>query len=336
MEKNPLPVYQTIRKNIESGKIESIYFFGGEELYFGDRLADLLQEKVVDPSMKDFNEIILYGADATDGAVAEACMQFPMMADKTLVILREASKLKSWDKLIPYLKNPQPTTVLVIVHPGKLDGRKEISKVMKKQAKVYFEVGELYENKLSEFIEFRLREMQRKASPESVKILCEFLGSDLHRIDNELKKLVNNINENDVITPEIIEEFVGISKIYNPFEFSRAILMRDVPKAHSIAKVFEANPKLGSILSLVPLLYSYFSKLLILHAGKINQANEAAKAIGISPYFVGDYLMGKQKYSYADTLKAITILRKFDGYSKGIGGNANPRLLTQLVCEIAM
>jgi DNA polymerase III subunit delta len=336
MEKNPLPIYQSIRNNIEAGKIENVYFFGGEELYFGDRLADLLQQKVVDPAMRDFNEIILYGADTTAGAVVEACMQFPMMADKSMVILREASKLKSWDNLIPYLKKPQPSTVLVIIHPGKLDGRKEISKVMKKEAKVYFEVGELYEDKLQSFINFRLQEMQRRATPESIKILCDFLGSDLHRIENEIHKLVNNINENDVITPELIEEYVGISKIYNSFEFGKAILMRDVPKAHNIAKVFEANPKLGSILSLVPLLYSYFSKLLILHAGKITQSNEAAKAIGISPYFVGDYLTGKQRYSYSDTLKAITILRKYDGYSKGVGGNANPRLLTQLICEIAM
>lgn len=336
MDKNALSAYRKLREEIRSGKLHNIYCLSGVESYYGDKLAELLLSTVVDPSMKDFNEIVLYGPDVDGSQVVEACKQFPMMSDKILIVLREANRMKNWDALMTYVKKPQPSTVLAIVHPGKLDGRKEVTKILKKHSDVFFETMETYDNKLPEFVEFRLKEMNRRATPESIRILCEFIGSDLHRIDNELKKLESNIGPDEEITPDIIEEFVGISKIYNNFEFSRAVLMRDVPKAMNIAKVFEANPKLAPLLVITSLLYSSFSKLLLLHATKINDQNEAARALGMSPYFVHEYITAKKRYTYAETLRIISLLRKFDGYSKGVGGNVHPPLLSQLICEIAL
>src|SRR5690606_5522144 len=89
------------------------------------------------------------------------------------------------------------------------------------------------------------------------------------------------------ITPQIIEENIGISKDFNNFELQNAIGAKDVKKAFAIMQYFSQNPKNNPLVMTVALLYSFFSKLLKYHA--LTNKADAAKELGVHPFFIKDY-----------------------------------------------
>jgi DNA polymerase III subunit delta len=323
-----------ILKDVNTGQFKPVYVLSGEESYYLDKIAEAIERKGVDESQKDFNQVVMYGQDANAVKIMEACNQYPMMAERVVVIVKEAHQVRL-DDLEGYFEKPQPTTVLVLVHPKKLDGRKGYTKKLKKNDQcVLLETKKHYDNELPAFVEYRLREMAFSADLRSLAILSEYLGNDLHRIDNELKKLSQSLPPSTTLTPEIIEEYVGISKIYNPFEFANALMARDFPKAMTIVKGFEANPKAHPLVATIAILYGYFAKLLQVHAHKITDSRKAASVLGVNPFFAQDYVNAAKKYTFAEGLKIMALLRKYDRIAKGVGGNAKPNTLTELVCSI--
>ncbi len=333
----PDQTYVQLSKEIRHKSFCPVYMFTGEESFYGDILAEQIEKHALSDDQRDFNQVVMYGAECNAQKILEACNQFPMMAERVLVIVKEAHKVdKGLDDLIPYLQKPNANTVLVIVHPKKLDGRKALSKTIKKLKDVAVLDGKpLYDNQLPAFINYRLSELNFTADQKVQLILSEYLGNDLHRINNELKKLAAALPPNTTITADIIEEYVGISKIYNPFELNSALLNRDLAKCATIAKGFEANPKKFPLIALVSTMYMAFTKVLLIHAQKIKSEREAASALRLPPMFAAEYVAASRKYSYAETLRTMSILRKYDRISKGIGGNMADDTLTELVCTIA-
>lgn len=332
--KIPDEQYVTLTREIRIGSFRAAYVLSGEETFYCDLLADEIERRALDDAQRDFNQVVMYGKETEAKQIIEACNQYPMMSERVVVIVKEAH-LIDLDGLIPYLKKPHPTTVLVLVHPKKLDGRRALAKTVKKLENVAFlDSKMIYDNQLPEFINYRLKELDLTADAKVEMILSDYLGNDLHRINNEIKKLAAALPVNTKITSDIIEEYVGISKIYNPFELNSALLNRDLAKCAIIVKGFEANPKKFPLLVIVNIVYLAFSKLLLLHSQKITNERAAASVLRLPPMFASEYVKGTRHYSYAETLRAISLLRKFDRISKGIGGNQTSDSLTELICMI--
>lgn len=326
--------YAIYQREIAEGKFRSVYFLAGDEPFYGDLLAEDIEKNALNDGERDFNQVVMYGKECDAQTIQEACNKYPMMAQRMVVIVKEAH-LISLDGILPYFKNPQATTVLVLVHPKKIDGRKAYAKELKKLDKVaVLNTAKLYDNQLPEFVKYRVKELGLNTDDKVAFILSEYLGNDLHRINNELKKLASVLPKGSTITSDTIEAYVGISKIYNVFELNSAILSRDMKKCATIIRGFEANPKDFPLLVLTALIYSALSKILILHAQKITTPQAAASALKVSPFFVGEYINATKKYSYAETLRAISILRKFDRMARGIGGNKADDSLSEMVYMI--
>ena len=186
----------------------------------------------------------LYGRDTTIDEIISNSKRFPMMAERQVVIVKEAQDLsRTIEKLVPYAENPQPTTVLVVCYKyKKIDKRKKLHKVIGKSG-VIFEGKRLYENQVGDWIMKALKSRGYSISPKAAQMLVEFLGTDLGKIDNELQKLQLICPEGTTISPEIIEENIGISKDFNNFELRNAIGEKDSLKAHRIINYFAQNPK---------------------------------------------------------------------------------------------
>lgn len=323
--------FVTYQREIAEGKFRSVYLLAGEEPFYGDLLADEIEKNALNDGERDFNQMVMYGKECDAQTILEACNKYPMMAQRMVVIVKEAHMI-SLDGLIPYFSNPQATTVLVLVHPKKIDGRKAYAKELKKLNQVaVLNTGKLYDNQLPDFVKYRVKALGLNTDDKVAYILSEYLGNDLHRINNELMKLATVLPKGAAITSDTIEAYVGISKIYNPFELNSAILSRDVNKCATIVRGFEANPKDFPLLVITALIYSAMSKLLILHAQKITNPQAAASALRVSPFFVSEYLNATKKYSYAETLRAISILRKYDRIARGIGGNKANDSLSEMI-----
>ena len=321
--------------DIRSGNFKPIYFLMGEEAYYIDQIADFIEENALDPSQRDFNQMILYGRDVSIDDIVGQAKRFPMMADRQVVIVKEAQDLsRTIEQLAAYAENPQPTTVLVICYKYKtLDKRKKLYKTLGKSGEL-FTSKKLYENQVPDWIRRVLKGRGYSIAPKAAQMLVEFIGTDLSKINNELEKLQLIVPVGTEISPEIIEENIGISKDFNNFELQKAIGERNIKKAYHIANHFAQNPKNHPLVMTVALLYSFFNKLLKYHA--LPDPSAAPKVLGVNPYFIRDYQTAARNYPMKRVSAIIKGIRKVDMKSKGVGAHnmSQADLLKELLITI--
>ncbi|WP_276166640.1 DNA polymerase III subunit delta [Zobellia alginiliquefaciens] len=326
-----------IVSDIKNGTIKPIYFLFGEEPYYIDAIASYIEKNVLAEEEKGFNQMVLYGKDVTIDDIVSNAKRYPMMAERQVVIVKEAQHLvRTIENLTSYVDNPQPTTVLVVCYKyKKLDKRKKLYKSVKK-AGVLFESKKLYENQVSDWIRKNLQGRGYSISHKAAILLTEFLGTDLSRINNEIEKLQLVLPQKSEITPTDIEAHIGISKDYNNFELKKAIGERNVLKATRIINYFAQNPKDNPFVLTVTLLHTFFSQLLQYHGLKDHSAKSVASALRINPYFVGEFQTAARNYPMRKVSGIISALREMDLKGKGVGANVNSQadLLKELLVKI--
>lgn len=312
-----------ITKDIKAGNVKPIYFFMGEEPYYIDKLTEFIEDNILTEDEKGFNQMVLYGRDTTVEEVVSNAKRFPMMADKQVVIVKEAQELsRTIDKLEAYAENPQPSTVLVFAYKYKtLDKRKKVTKILEKNGLV-FESKKLYENQVGDWLKRVLKGHEYSIDPKAAAMLIEFLGTDLSKISNEIDKLKIILPKGHTISPKDIEENIGISKDFNVFELRKAIGERDQLKAYKIIDYFAKNPKDNPLVVTNGLVFSFFLQLLQYHGLKDKSKANVAKVLKINPYFVGDYEVAFRNYPMKKVSAIVNTLREIDVKSKGVGSNS--------------
>ncbi|MAB49603.1 MAG: DNA polymerase III subunit delta [Flavobacteriaceae bacterium] len=324
--------------DIKKGQIKPIYFLMGEEAYYIDKISDFIEDNLLDEAEKGFNQMVLYGRDVAIDDIVSNAKRYPMMAERQVVIVKEAQDLsRTIEKLASYAENPQPTTVLVVNYKyKKIDKRKALYKAINKNGSVVFESKKLYDNQVPDWIRRVLKGQGYDISPKAAQMLVEFLGTDLSKVNNELDKLKIVLPKGTQITPDHIEENIGISKDFNNFELRKAVGERNIVKAHQIAKYFADNPKDNPMVVTVALLFNFFSQLLHLHGMTDKNPRSVASALRVNPYFVNEYLTAARNYPMKKVSAVVALLREFDVKSKGVGANAVPQgdLLKELLVRI--
>ena len=326
-----------IVNDIKAGNIKPIYFLMGEESYYIDKLSDYIEENVLSEDEKGFNQTVLYGRDVTIEDIVSTAKRYPMMAERQVVIVKEAQHLsRTIDKIESYAENPMPTTVLVICYKYKtLDKRKKVTKLLAKNGIVY-ESKKLYENQVGDWIKRVLSGKKYSIEPKANAMLVEFLGTDLSKINNELEKLQIILPKGSTITPHHIEENIGFSKDFNVFELRKAIGDRNQLRAYTIADNFAQNPKDNPIVMTTSLVFSFFVQLLKYHGLKDKNPNNVAKVLGVNPFFLKDYDIALKNYPMRKVSQIVASLRDVDVKSKGVGANALPQsdLLREMLFKI--
>ena len=326
-----------IINDINAKKFQPIYFLMGEEPYYIDRISEYIEDNVLSEEEKGFNQVVLYGRDVSLDDIVGQAKRYPMMAEKQVVIVKEAQDLsRSIEKLESYANNPQPSTVLVINYKyKKIDKRKSLYKALNKKALV-FESTKLYENQVADWIRRVMSGDGYSISFKAAQMLVEFLGNDLGKITNELNKLKIVLPPNSEITPEHIEENIGISKDYNNFELIKAIGEREQLKAYKIITYFGDNPKDNPLVVTIALLYNFFRLVLILHGISDKSPRNVASVLKVNPYFANDYITASRNYSMKKVSAIISELRSIDLKGKGVGSRAVSQkdLLKELMVQI--
>jgi DNA polymerase-3 subunit delta len=326
-----------IINDIKVGNIKPIYFLMGEEPYYIDKITEYLEHNLLTDDEKGFNQMVLYGVDTTIEDIVANAKRYPMMAERQVVIVKEAQNLvKTIDKLESYAENPQPTTVLVMAYKYKtLDKRKKITKTLTKHGLV-FESKKMYENQVGQWINRVLQGRGLSIEPKANAMLVAFMGNDLSRISNELTKLEIILPKGSTITPHHIEENIGFSKDYNVFEFRKAIGDKNQLKAYQIAEYFAQNQKENPLVLVNGQVFSFFSSLLQYHGLKDKSPSNVAKVLRVNPYFVDDYIVAAKNYPMKKVSSIIAAIRDLDVKSKGVGANALPvsDLLKELLVKI--
>ena len=322
--------------DIKEGKIAPIYFLMGEEAYYIDMISDYIESTVLEEGEKGFNQMVLYGKEVSIQDIVSNSKRYPMMAERQVIIVKEAQNLnKTIEQLVDYAKNPQPTTVLVFNYKYKtLDKRKSLYKALSKFA-VIFESKKVYDDKIPSWIQSFLRSKQISITPKAALMLSEFLGNDLSKIANELNKLEIVLGAKKEVTPEIIEENIGISKDFNNFELQTALGNLDHKKAYQIVHYFAQNSKQHPFVLTISALYVYFTKLMTVHTVRDKNPSTVAKSLGINPYFVNEYIAASRNFPMKRISGVLETLRTYDTKSKGVGANLSPKdLYNELIYNI--
>ncbi len=329
--------YEEIISDLKNRIYKPVYFLAGEEPYYIDLITDYIQEKVLPETEKAFNQIIMYGDDTNIPSIIDTARRFPMMSTHQVLIIKEAQTLKKLEDLIIYLEKPLLSTILVFSYKYKtIDKRTKLYKVLESHG-VYFESARIRDYLIPPWIERYLMVKGIKAEPNASALLTEYLGTDLHKIVNELDKLIITLPAGKpVITIELIERNIGISKDYNNFELQKAIGDKNILKANMIVHYFADNPKDNPITLSIASLFGFFSKLLTFHYLTDKSKNNVAAVLKVNPFFVKDYESAASRYNVSKTVQIISLLRLYDLKSKGYcdPGTDPGDLLKELVFRI--
>ena len=332
--------YSSIMKELQSGQYRPVYYLMGEESYYIDKICDYIAEHALQPEERDFNQTIMFGSDVNASQIVDAARRYPMMAERQVIIVKEAQNLKNTDALEKYLKQPSVTTVLVICHKnGKIDGRKREYVKAIQQAGILFESQKVKDRDLPAFIEEFVKQKNASIDPKSTQLIADAIGSDLSRLVSELEKVLLGLpEESRRITPQVVEDRIGVSKDFNGFELRDAIVNRNVYKANQIINYFDKNPKAGSIYSFLPMLFNYFQNLMIAFysPNKDSQEEVAAWLELRSPWAAKDYMTGMRNFTAMKTMQIISKLREIDAKSKGLDNPNTPpeELMKELIFYI--
>jgi DNA polymerase-3 subunit delta len=329
--------YEEIISDLKKRIFKPVYFLAGEEPYYIDHISDYIEDNVLPEAEKSFNQTVMYGEDTSIPAIIDTAKRFPMMSSHQVVIIKEAQSLKKPEDLVLYLEKPLLSTILVICYKYKsLDKRTKLFKTLETHG-VYYESSKIRDYQIPAWIERYLMTKGIKTDPSASAMLTEFLGTDLHKIVNELDKLIITLPpEKPVITTELIEKNIGISKDYNNFELQKAIGQKNILKANMIINYFANNPRDNPITLTIASLFGFFSKLLTYHYLADKSKNNVAAALKINPFFVKDYESSAARYNSAKTTHIIGLLRTYDLRSKGFGdaGTDAGDLMKELVYKI--
>lgn len=332
-------VFEEICRDITARKFLPIYVLVGEEPFFMEQITDLLLKNVLEESERDFNQVILYGADTDAAMIINAARRFPMMSEYQLVVVKEAQLVRDIELLANYVKNPLTSTILVINYKYKtLDRRKTLAAATEKNG-VLFESKKIPDYKMPTFITSFMQQRSVGIDVKAAQMLSDYLGNDLNRLSKELDKLTIILPENAPkrVTPELIEQNIGISKEYNNFELIKAIATKDILKVNRIAQYFEKNPKNNPIQMTLPVLFNYFSNLLICYYSKDRSENGLMMALGLRGTFqVKDYSIGLRNYSAMKVFNLISDIRTADARSKGVENSSasDADILKELLYKI--
>ena len=309
--------------DIKAGKFKPVYLLTGDENYYIDVVSDYFENNVIDPSLRDFDQTVLYGKETDMATVIGNAQRFPMMSPIHLVLVKEAQEIPTaqWELLANYLKQPAPTSVLVFCYRHKkLDKRTAAYKAIDKTGAVY-ETPRVYDNQIPGWIASQVQSRGYTIGDKAAMLMAESLGTDLGKIANELGKLYPLLPAGGAITEQLVEQQIGISKDYNVFELQKAIGRRDPVMCNRIVDYFAANPKNNPLPPIVANLYSYFLKVMWYH--QLENKSDAPKVLGCPPSFVQDYALAARNYPLGKLASCIGYLYDIDLRSKGVRNSGN-------------
>ncbi len=314
--------FAQIQKQVQSRKFAPLYYFYGDEPYFIDQLTRMVEDHALNPGEEAFNKSVVYGGDVEAPKLLNELRSFPMLAQRRLVVLKEAQRMNKnvIEKITPYLENPLDSTVFVMAFKGgKIDGRSKAVKLLKEKG-VVFESKPLYENQVAGWIGQYLKEKGYQAKPEALTVMVAYLGANLGLIANEIEKIMLYLKGKgtDVITPEVVYEVINVDKDFNVFELMNVLGNRDHSRSHFIVSQMMRNVKDNPPILIVNQLFQFFNKLTLCRSAGATTDKAIAETLSISPFIAKQYAAGLRSYNTRELHRNLVYILEADLFLKGV------------------
>lgn len=309
-----------------------LYFVYGDEPFLANELQEALIEYGLESHERDFNLDMVYATESNSVKTVALCNAYPMMAERRIVIVRDFEKLAQNALFAEYAKHPNPTAVVLLLCGSKPNMASNPYKALK-QAAVAIEVKAMKENQLGGWIQKRFSAVHKKIRPEAIQMLVDLNGNGLQNLAAEVDKLVSYIGKRDEVTREDVLDVGGHAREFNVFELQKSIGEADFLSANRIMEQMlqQKTNAAGEALMIIAMLTRYFTVLWKLTGCQPNLTDKAkAERVGISPYFIKEYLFSMRHYSYPRIQRAFATLLAADYELKG-GATREPALILSLM-----
>ena len=322
------------------GKFAPVYLLMGEEPYYPDKACDAIIEYALQDYERDFNQTIFYGLDTDATNLASEARSYPMMADRRLVVLKEAQSMKTLEDLATYCEEPMDSTVLVILlHGARVDKRRGLYKNVSKNG-IVLDSTALRDYEADRWIAAYYRERGLTIAPDASQLLIESAGTDLGRIVVETDKMLKNLPEGTTnVTIRDVEKNVGLSREYSIFELTKELAFHNAPKALRIAANVGSTPRFAMPMA-TAMLFNYFYKVLkyevLLQENPNPPADVKTKVLGVPPFLFKEYDAAVVSYPLRSCMQVLALIEEYDYKGKGgDGGGATPsEQLVELITKI--
>ncbi len=291
---------QELEKQIKTGSFQPVYFFYGEEPFLVERAGRRVMEQAVDPTMKDFNLNIYYGADCKGTEILDTSQTLPMFSERRVVVVRQADKLPAatQEGLLPYLANPCPETCLLFL-AAKPDLRRKFFLELKKQSGT-LEFKKLYDNKLGPFIANEAQIQGKKIDGAGAEMLAFMVGNNLQELVSQIEKATLYVGSKPVIGVEDVKAIVSQSKSFTAFELARFMGEKNLPKALATLQSMLQNG--DEAIMILGALASHFRRIWRIRElldQKMLPA-DIGKQLKIHQFFLGEQVTQAKKYPVAE------------------------------------
>ena len=331
-----------ILSDVQEGRFSPVYLLMGDEPYYPELVCDAILKYCIPEEEKDFNETVCYGGEVTADQVVTAARRFPMMAERQLVVVKEAQQMKGLEDLSYYCAEPLDSTVLVVLmHGASADKRKSFYKAASKIGTVV-DSPALRDYMVPDWIISYFGSRGLQIDPQAASLLAESAGTSLSTIVVETDKLTKALPEGTRrVTSEDIERNVGISRQFSVFELTKELSYRQSAKALKIAAHLGNGAKFAMPMA-VSALYTHFSRILrygaLLSRGGQPSAEDKARALaGVNPYFYKEYDTAVRNFPVRKAMAAISLLCDYDYLGKGGDGStvvSDGELLVELTAKL--
>lgn len=204
-----------------------------DEYYLQQKIETILVEKFYDGTAKDFNFNIVYGSETNGSEVNALASSYPMMAERRVVIVREAEKLlKEKDQTAAYFQKPSGSTLLILIANSLNRNSSPWNKIPKEGLII---VPKIYDNQVRPWIKELAKSFQFTISDESIEFIISTMGANITFIAAEFEKMSVADIPNRNLSIDVIAAYTGIRKEYNPWEFRDALVKNDEDRAQQMA-----------------------------------------------------------------------------------------------------
>ena len=313
--------YNRLTQVLKKSEFAPLYLFFGEESFLAERAASDVVSAVVPEGFRDFNLSVFDGQDCDINRVRDALETLPMMAPHRLVRLDQADELKDkeWEVLMPVIEQMAAgrlAGVVLVVLARKIDKRKKHWKRLLESG-VQMECKRPYENQIPEWIDF-LGDRHRIGFDEDSRLaLQQVVGSHLHDLDGEIRKLAIYMGGRDGrqrVNAKVEDVLKVVSRVRHEsvFDFTDAVGRGDRARAlYCLANLLDQGQNEMGILALVGRHVRILRAILEgTREGLVGQ--KLAARAGVSPFFLRDYVEQSKLWSGAKLDQALEALLDTD------------------------
>ena len=302
--------------SLQKGKIHAISYLYGEESFLVDRAANMLLDRAIDPSLKDFNFNVFYGNESKGMDIVDASLTLPMFADRRAILVKRAEALKAeaLDALFGYIQNPSETTCLIFTGT-KIDQRKKFFLELKKHGALV-EFKRLYDNKLNGFIQGEIATHGGSIEPAAAELLTFLIGNNLQELSSQVEKLVAYAGERKRVSVDDVRAVASSSKAFTAFELARYLGVRDLQNALRCLDTLFRNGE--ETFQMIGALSRHFRQLWRIREMLDRKAPQAdiSREVGIIPFFLGEMIQQARNFDRSELRRLFTELYRCDVASK--------------------